>query len=128
MHDLNTINRVNYEAFVRAIQNFQAQGRFVLAKYEGLHLVSIETFSSADELVDAHVEALKANPIATGTHFKCFPPVAQFTTAQRDQSEDRKSSATVEELAALGASGPKPVQTISDYVRNIQLADRAGEN
>lgn len=113
MHDLNTLNRLNYEAFGQAIKKFQGQGRHVLAKYEGLHLVSIETFSNADELVDAHAQALRAAGTNTGTHFKCFPPVAAFATAQRDQSEDRPCSAFVEELAALGATGDV---TLGDYI------------
>jgi hypothetical protein len=89
MHDINTINRVNYEAFQRAIQNFQAQGRFVLATYEGLTLTTIESFSSANELVDAHAAALKANPATTGTNFKCFQPIPAWHLGARDQSEDR---------------------------------------
>lgn len=45
MHDLNVINRINAEAFAESIANYRKQGRWVLAKYEGLHLVSIETFT-----------------------------------------------------------------------------------
>ena len=88
MHDLNTINRLNAEAFEAAIKNFQAQGRYVLAKYEGLTLVSIETLGNADALCDGH--------------FKCLTPTAGFHATKRDQPEDRPASRTVEELAALG--------------------------
>lgn len=122
MHGLNTLNRLNAEAFEAAIKNFQAQGRYVLAKYEGLTLVSIETFSNADALCDGHYAALEANPPATGTHFKTFPPTAGFHAAKRDQSEDRPGSCTVEELAALGrrsvieGANEAPERTLGDYI------------
>jgi hypothetical protein len=102
MHDINTINRVNYEAFARAIQNFQAQGRFVLATYEGLTLTTIESFSSANEMVDAHHAAIQANPATTGTNFKCFQPTAGFHAATRDQSEDRRQQLSPAEDKTLG--------------------------
>lgn len=109
MHDLNTINKLNANAFEAAIKNFQAQGRYVLAQYEGLTLVSIETFGSADALCDGHLDALEKNPPATGTHFKTFPPTAGFHAAHRDQSEDRAAAQlSLEELAALGRSGRAP--------------------
>lgn len=114
MHDLNTINKLNANAFEAAIKNFRAQGRYVLAKYEGLTLVSIETFTNSDALVDGHYAALGANPPATGTHFKIFPPIAGFHAAQRDQSEDRPTQLTLEELAALGRTGED--KTLGDYI------------
>ena len=122
MHDLNTINRLNAEAFEAAIKNFQAQGRYVLAKYEGLTLVSIKTFSTSDALRDARLAALEINHPATGTHFKTFPPTAGFHAAKRDQSEDRPASHTVEELAALGrrsvieGANEAPERTLGDYI------------
>ena len=119
MHDLNTINKLNYEAFAKAIANFQAQGRHVLATYEGLTLVSIETFTDADALVDGHGRALAANPPATGTHFKCFPPTAAFYTAKRDQSEDRHPS--VRQFLPVDLADLQPVptpqdKTLGDYI------------
>ena len=114
MHDLNTINRLNYENFVRAIQSFQAQGRFVLATYEGLTLTTIESFSSANELVDAHHAAIQANPATTDTSFKCFQPTAGFHVSQRNQSEDRRQQLSLEELAALGRTGED--KTLGDYL------------
>lgn len=45
MNDLNTINRLNAEAFADSIARYQAQGRYVVAEYTGLHLTAIETFS-----------------------------------------------------------------------------------
>lgn len=41
MNDLNTINRLNAESVVAStLRAARAAGNFVLAKYEGLHLVS----------------------------------------------------------------------------------------
>jgi hypothetical protein len=105
MHDINTIERKNYEAFQRAVGNFQAQGRYVLCTYEGLHLVSIETFSTADELVDAHSTKVRDTPAGQGAHFKCLQPTAGFHATQRDQSEDRPQRLSTEELAALSRTG-----------------------
>ncbi len=92
MHDLATINRLNAEAFERGVAAFRAQGRHVLLKYEGLHLVSIETFSTANEVVDAHLRAIEA--AGPGERYVCLAPfhpdspeVAQVRG--RDQSEDR---------------------------------------
>lgn len=115
MHDLNTINKLNANAFEAAIKNFQAQGRYVLAKYEGLTLTGIETFGNTDALCDGHYAALEANPPSTGTHFKIFPPTAGFHAAGRDQSEDRASTQlSLEELAALGRTGED--KTLGDYI------------
>lgn len=90
MHDLNTINRLNAEAFSKAIDHFRAQGRWVLATYDGLHLLSIETFSTAESaaaaLTRAHQTAGPSN------HFKVLGPVPAWTAAQRDQSEDRPTA------------------------------------
>lgn len=113
MHDLNTINRLNTEAFETAIKNFQAQGRYVLATYEGLTLTAIETFPSADALSDGHYAALEKNPPATGTNFKTFPPTAGFHAAKRDQSEDRQQPLSLERLDQLARTGEK---TLGDYI------------
>ncbi len=53
MHDLNTINRLNAEAFADSIDHFRRQGRDVVATYAGLTLMSIETFSDRDEALAA---------------------------------------------------------------------------
>lgn len=70
MHDLNTINKLNANAF-------------------------------------------EANPPATGTHFKTFPPTAGFHAAKRDQSEDRPQSLNVDELDRLARVGEK---TLGEYI------------
>ena len=75
MHDLNTIRRLNFEAFADSIGRYQRQGRWVLATYEGLHLTSIETFSSAEDAAQALVSAQESAPI--GNTFRLFKPIEQ---------------------------------------------------
>lgn len=112
MHDLNTINRLNAETFTKSIDNFRAQGRFVLARYEGLHLVSIESFSNADQASDAHFAATKdAGP---GERYVVHAPTAAFYTTQRDQSEDRQAP-SLEQIAAWGR-GDSADKTLGDYI------------
>ena len=53
MHDLKTLSRLNAEAFGEAIENLRRQGRDVVATYEGLHLMSIESFSDGAEALEA---------------------------------------------------------------------------
>jgi len=89
MHDLNTIHKINAEAFSASISKFQAQGRHVLAKYEGLHLVAIETFTAAEDAILAYGAGVAENAPATGTNFKLFSPTPAFYAARRDQSEDK---------------------------------------
>ena len=117
MHDLNTINRLNYEAFNASIQNFRAQGRYVLARYEGATLVAIETFS---ELTHAQW-ALEIDPAIAnrGQRAVVFAPLPAFHAAKRDQSEDRPLPPI--EPARI------PVKTLGDYVHNVK-ADLANEN
>lgn len=88
MHDLRTISRLNAEAFGPAITNLQRQGRFVVAKYAGLHILSIESFSDETEARADFDEAVDS-PDKTK---KLFAPIASADGAnpvQRDQSEDR---------------------------------------
>ena len=89
MHDLNTINRLNAEAFHDAVSNFQRQGRYVVATYAGLSLFSIETFG--DEA--AALLAVDA-AVPTGNSKRMFRPTAPapaegYVQPTRDQSEDR---------------------------------------
>lgn len=90
MHDLNTINRLNAEAFSKSIENFRSQGRWVLAQYEGLHLLSIETFSTAEDAAIALVGAQEA--AGPSDHFKLLSPLPAWHGAKRDQSEDRPTA------------------------------------
>ncbi len=77
MHDLNQITRLNAEAFADAIQSYRRQARWVLAKYEGLHLASIETFTSQDAAQAAfEVEAVKRDGGGRAVLFTPIPDVA----------------------------------------------------
>jgi len=90
MHDLNTINRLNAEAFAQSIDRFRAQGRWVLAHYDGLHLMSVETFSTAEDAAQALISAQES--AGASDHFKLASPVPAWHSAKRDQSEDRPTA------------------------------------
>jgi hypothetical protein len=84
MHGLNTIAKINNESFAAAIANYQAQGRYVLVTYGGLHISGIETFEDPLEAVSKFNSPL---PFPDVTR-KILPPTAR-RPAPRDQSEDR---------------------------------------
>jgi hypothetical protein len=111
MHDLNTLNRLNAEAFEKSIRHYQSKGRWVLARYEGLTLVSIETFGELTQAQQA-LDQAPANALQ-GERATIFAPLP-FNAVGRDQSEDRPQSYTAEELAALGNSSTD--KTLGDYI------------
>jgi hypothetical protein len=117
MHDLNTINRLNGEAFSKAVDNFRSQGRYVLACYDGLTLMSIETFSSPEDAAEALVRANES--AGASERFRLLSPTGAWHGTQRDQSEDRAQPYTLEELAALGRSTTKPDVTLGDYINRV---------
>ena len=108
MHGLETIHRQNQTRFEKAIDNYRSQGRWVLAKYDGLHLVSIETFGSAEEAAPVYAKAFNI----IGEHAKLLPPTPEWYAAQRDQSEDRAASVL-----------KTPPVTLGDYVAAVQKAE-----
>jgi hypothetical protein len=73
VHDLNTIKRLNFEAFAQSIGKYQAAGKHVLAVYEGMHLTSIETFTDAAE---AQVRFDTVNSKRDGQTARLFLPTA----------------------------------------------------
>lgn len=84
MHDLNTINRLNYEAHVASISAARAEGKFVVAKYEGLHLIITENFDEAPVVKSGATDS-------TGGRVQVFEPFSDAERAAyagRDQSED----------------------------------------
>jgi hypothetical protein len=103
MHDLNTINRLNAEAFSKAITNYRSQGRYVLARYDGLTLMSIETFSTVGDAAHALVQAQES--AGASEHFDLLSPLPEWHAAKRDQSEDRPT--------------PDP-RTLAGYIANVQ--------
>jgi hypothetical protein len=117
MNDLNTINRLNAEAFADSIHRHRAAGRHVLARYEGLHLVCIETFSDGKAAQHAHELAATASTAGERTVLYAptgFPAAAPVPT--RDQSEDRRQPFSLDELATLGRSTTKSDATLGDNV------------
>lgn len=105
MHGLETIVKQNQTRFEKAIDNYRSQGCWVLAKYDGLHLVSIEAFGSAEEAGPTYAAAHNV----IGERAKLLPPTPERYAAQRDQSEDR-------------AVKPAPV-TLGDYIDNARAAE-----
>lgn len=65
MHDLNTISKLNAEAFGEAVENFRRQGRFVIATYSGLALVSIETFTDEGDAMRTFADFQPEDPSNT---------------------------------------------------------------
>lgn len=85
MHDLNTIIRLNAEAHGDAVDRRRAEGKFVVAKYTGLHLVSFEAYDTGA----AALQALNDGRVGASpdVHFKLYNPT--LVPRGRDQSEDR---------------------------------------
>jgi hypothetical protein len=113
MHDLNTIARLNAEAVEKSIRHFQGQGRWVLARYEGARIGSVETFSSGNAAQAAlDMKPANAQQGETATIFAPLP--AHQVVGRRDQSEDR----------------PQPAQdiTLGDYIaRKSAMLDNPTE-
>jgi hypothetical protein len=65
MHDLNTIAKLNAEAFAEAVENFRRQGRFVIANYSGITLCSIETFTDEGDAMRAFADFRPEDPSNT---------------------------------------------------------------
>lgn len=87
MHDLHTINRLNAEAFAKSVKKYQDQGRHVVATYNGLALVSIETFSDHE---DAQAAFSKVNALRDSSNARLFfPTPTDQVIGAHDQSEDR---------------------------------------
>ena len=70
MHDLNTIRRLNAEAHADSINRVRAKGRFVVADYAGLTLMSYRSFEERP-----HAEAALAEPLEGSEHRKLFEPL-----------------------------------------------------
>ncbi len=117
MHDLNVINRLNAEAFADSIQNYRRQGRWVLAKYEGLALVSIETFTvqeDAQAMLDVAVELQHG-----GERNVLFAPIP--TVAPLKASD-------FPVLAGTAPVRPAEEKTLGDYItRKSALLDNPKE-
>jgi hypothetical protein len=82
VHDLNTIKRLNFEAFAQSIGKYQAAGKHVLAVYEGMHLTSIETFTDAAE---AQVRFDTVNSKRDGQTARLFLPTSAPAPAKNQR-------------------------------------------
>ena len=87
MHDLNTIKQLNVDAFAPWIKRTQEEGKFVVATYTGLHILSVESFAAEKQAI----EALHAEVSSPDQHRELFSPTlsARGETPTRDQSDDR---------------------------------------
>lgn len=100
MHDLNTIIRLNNQAVDNAVPKLQQAGNFVLVKYAGLSVLSIETFSP--ERVTEACAALTVLRDTCGASERAVlhPPVAQASSEQTlGQYIERKTRPLATEIA-----------------------------
>jgi hypothetical protein len=111
MHDLNTITRLNAQAFADSIASYRAKGKFVLAKYEGLHLASIETFDD-QRAAQVAFDTIAAKRDPSGRTVLFAPLQAHEVIGKRDQSEDR----TLRDYIARkeGSTGGVPVAQVNE--------------
>ena len=72
MHDLNTINKLNYDAWASGIGEQQRLGRYVTAEYHGATLVSIYNYGTGGEALTKYAE-LRARR-GESIHAKLFFP------------------------------------------------------
>ena len=101
MHDLNTINRLNEQAFGDTSTHLRRQGLFVVAVSEGARVVSISSHANRF-IADAHAASV-AEP-NTGRSVRVLEPITG-TAAVRDQSEDTGASfASADDYLAFVAS------------------------
>jgi cobyrinic acid a,c-diamide synthase len=59
MHDLHTINQLNAEAHAASIETACAAGKYVVAEYTGLHLMTTQVFddeAAATKAMNAPLE------------------------------------------------------------------------
>lgn len=84
MHDLNTIIRLNEAQHAREITLARAAGKWIVARYEGLHLISHETFTEQP--------VTQPSDDGAGGRTVVLAPLSDDEAAAargRDQSEDR---------------------------------------
>lgn len=90
MHDLNTLNRLNADAFNAAPTAARRAGKHVVTVREGLTLAS---FTQHDTDVEAQGQRVKLQAErAPGRTVQVFGPLDE-PFARRDQSEDRAPAA-----------------------------------
>jgi hypothetical protein len=123
MHDLNTIVRLNVEAHGKAITQWRADGKFVVAIYEGITLHAATPYGDEET---ARIAARADEQRNTGRRVEVLLPTGSFHAATRDQSEDRGVSyATVEEAVAATTQHLGEVRTLTEAEkRGMDAANR----
>lgn len=101
MNDLNTINRLNTEAWADNIARARAAGKHVLAYKSGLHVTGFIVFSSADEVQLHTTGEGELSPDVTRHYYA--PTTPSVESLLREQSEDR---------------------TLGDYVSRVQTEEK----
>jgi hypothetical protein len=77
--------KIDNPALALAIEHFRSQGRFVMAVYAGLHIVSIESFSTAEEAADGVAD--RTERLEASERIEMFPPVLPVQDANPAAAE-----------------------------------------
>lgn len=96
MHSLETLHRLNAEATEKAIKHYRDQGRWVVARYTGLHIAGIETFTDPAE-ANAAVRREVDSPDQRLELHAPTPDAERIGT--RDQTEDRTLGDYIDRVA-----------------------------
>ena len=99
MQDLDQIRKINSEAHERDIPNQQANGKYVVAEYHGLHYIG---YTTHDSEVQANAKACEIG-LEPGRRAKVFTPTHLAAAVQRAEQARADDSL----LAQLGV--PLPV-------------------
>jgi len=85
MHDLNVINRLNFETFGDKVAQARAAGKHVLVYYAGLAITHVQTYDTAEQVR----EVTGSEELAVDVTRRYFAPTVPSHGLVRDQSEDR---------------------------------------
>ena len=97
MHDLNTINRLNFEAFGDKVAQARAAGKHVLVYYAGLAITHVQTYDTAEQVR----EATGSEELAADVTRRYFAPSVQ--TPQPDPRPVRRPHAGRLRVARVNA-------------------------
>lgn len=131
MRDINDIIQQNNDTWGPVIQNLTRQGRYVVAQYDGLHLVSIESFTTlrdaqeAAEKVSARVGSRSTLHFPLPPAFRAADHLARgplqgdpdsFTYRQATRREEQRQAN--QSLTALQAAAPARPRDLSLETEN----------
>ena len=89
MHDLNTIARLNEDAFQKGINTDRSLGKFVVLHKTGLHVVSYDNFNTLDAATGFLAACAQLD--SPDVQRVLLEPDASLV-GLRDQSEDREAA------------------------------------